>query len=90
MKSPEFGHLLNVRDFDLNTPLHLAALHWQFLVLLLLARDGRVDLKLVNERNMTALDVVEEDMKEKDAPLRKVWPFTPLSWVIIHCKLLYK
>ncbi|XP_056171588.1 protein ACCELERATED CELL DEATH 6-like [Syzygium oleosum] len=71
MKSPEFGHLLNVRDFDLNTPLHLAALHCQPLVLLLLARDGRVDLKLVNERNMTALDVVEENMKEKDAPLRK-------------------
>ncbi|XP_010038653.2 protein ACCELERATED CELL DEATH 6-like [Eucalyptus grandis] len=70
-KSPKFGHLINARNFDGNTPLHLAALHWQPSILLLLARDGRVDLKLLNNGNMTALDVVEEDMKETDAPLRK-------------------
>lgn len=71
LKSPEFDHLINVRNFDGNTPLHLAALHWQPSILLLLARDERVDLKLLNNGNMTALDVVEEDMKETDAPLRK-------------------
>lgn len=71
LKSPEFGHLINARDSKLNTPLHVAALHWQPSVLLLLARDGRIDLKLVNAKNMTALDVVEEDIKEVDAPLRK-------------------
>ncbi|XP_030520010.2 protein ACCELERATED CELL DEATH 6-like [Rhodamnia argentea] len=71
LKDPKFGHLVNARDSDMNTPLHLAALHWQASVLLLLARDRRVDLKLVNENNMTALDVVEQDMKGMDAPLRK-------------------
>ncbi|KAF8039211.1 hypothetical protein BT93_B1690 [Corymbia citriodora subsp. variegata] len=71
LKSPEFGHLINARDSNLNTPLHVAALHWQPSVLLLLARDQRANLKLVNKRNMTALDVVEEDIKEVDAPLRK-------------------
>ncbi|XP_056161030.1 protein ACCELERATED CELL DEATH 6-like [Syzygium oleosum] len=71
LKSPKFGHLINARDFDMNTPLHVAALHWQPSVLLLLARDRRVDLKLVNTNNMTALDVVEQDMKGMDAPLRK-------------------
>ncbi|KAK3404672.1 hypothetical protein EUGRSUZ_K00980 [Eucalyptus grandis] len=57
LKSPQFAHLINARDNFLNTPLHLAALHWQPSVLLLLARNGRVDHKLVNEDNMTALDV---------------------------------
>ncbi|KAF7849783.1 hypothetical protein BT93_L0285 [Corymbia citriodora subsp. variegata] len=57
LKNPKCDHLINARDLDLNTPLHLAALHWQPLVLLLLARDKRVDLKLVNVNNMTALDI---------------------------------
>ncbi|KAK3431235.1 hypothetical protein EUGRSUZ_E02709 [Eucalyptus grandis] len=59
LKNPKFGHLINARDFEMNTPLHLAALHWQPSVLLLLARDSRVDLKLVDMNNMTALDVVD-------------------------------
>ncbi|XP_048131511.1 protein ACCELERATED CELL DEATH 6-like [Rhodamnia argentea] len=71
LKDPKFGHLVNARDSDMNTPLHLAALNWQPSVLLLLARDRRVDLKLVNKKNMTALDVVEQHMKGRDAPLRK-------------------
>ncbi|XP_030520123.2 protein ACCELERATED CELL DEATH 6-like [Rhodamnia argentea] len=71
LKDAEFGHLVNARDSDMNTPLHLAALHWRPSVLLLLAGDRRVDLKLVNKNNMTALDVVEQDMKGMDAPLRK-------------------
>ncbi|KAF7851814.1 hypothetical protein BT93_L2659 [Corymbia citriodora subsp. variegata] len=57
LKNPKCDHLINARDLDLNTPLHLAALHWQPSVLLLLARDKRVDLKLVNVNNMTALDI---------------------------------
>ncbi|KAF8029578.1 hypothetical protein BT93_E2099 [Corymbia citriodora subsp. variegata] len=71
LKNPKFNHLINARDFEMNTPLHLAALYWQPSVLLLLARDRRVDLNLVNMNNMTALDVVEQDMKGMDAPLRK-------------------
>ncbi|KAK3404668.1 hypothetical protein EUGRSUZ_K00975 [Eucalyptus grandis] len=78
LKSPKFSHLINARNFDGNTPLHLAALHWQPSILLLLARDGRVDLKLLNDKNMTALDVVEEDIKETDAPLRK-----KITWIIL-------
>ncbi|KAF8039212.1 hypothetical protein BT93_B1691 [Corymbia citriodora subsp. variegata] len=71
LKSPQFAHLINARDTNLNTPLHLAALSWQPSVLLLLARDGRVDLKLVNANNMTALDEVQEAIEEIDAPFRK-------------------
>ncbi|KAK3404118.1 hypothetical protein EUGRSUZ_K00462, partial [Eucalyptus grandis] len=56
LKSPKFGHLISARDFNGNTPLHLAALHCQPSVVLL-ARHRRVDLKLVNMNNMTAPDV---------------------------------
>ncbi|KAL3714934.1 hypothetical protein ACJRO7_006785 [Eucalyptus globulus] len=91
LKSPQFAHLINARDNSLNTPLHLAALHWQPSVLLLLARDGRVDHKLVNEDNMTALDVVEEAITEIDAPLRKrltriILAGTPRSRDLAICK----
>lgn len=83
LKSPKFGHLINVRDFDGNTPLHLAALYYQPTVLLL-ARDRRIDVKLVNKNNMTALDVVEQDIKAVDASIGKVRPFTLFSRLIIY------
>ncbi|KAK3404693.1 hypothetical protein EUGRSUZ_K01008 [Eucalyptus grandis] len=71
LKSPQFAHLINARNIHFKTPLHLVTLHWQPSVLLLLARDGRVDLKMVDADNMTALDVAEEGIEEIDAPLRK-------------------
>ncbi|XP_039160996.1 protein ACCELERATED CELL DEATH 6 [Eucalyptus grandis] len=74
LKSPQFADLINARDIYLNTPLHLATLHWQPSVLLLLSRDGRVDLKLVNADGKTALDVAEEAITEIDAPLQKSEP----------------
>ncbi|KAK3404127.1 hypothetical protein EUGRSUZ_K00474 [Eucalyptus grandis] len=56
LDNPNFGHLINARDLEGNTPLHVAVLHYHPSVLLL-ARDRRINLSLVNYNNMTALDV---------------------------------
>ncbi|KAK3404196.1 hypothetical protein EUGRSUZ_K00058 [Eucalyptus grandis] len=56
LSNPNFSHLINARDLEGNTPLHVTAMHYQPSVLLL-ARDRRIDPSLVNNNNMTALDV---------------------------------
>ncbi|KAL3727256.1 hypothetical protein ACJRO7_032054 [Eucalyptus globulus] len=68
----ELEKLINVKDKEGNTPLHLATLQWQPEVLLSLTRDNRVDLKLVNNGNLTALDIVDEQLKKVDAPLQQI------------------
>ncbi|KAF8010566.1 hypothetical protein BT93_J1261 [Corymbia citriodora subsp. variegata] len=71
LSNPELEELINVKDKEGNTPLHLATLQWQPEVLLSLTRDNKVDLKLVNNSNLTALDIVDEQLKKIDAPLHQ-------------------
>ncbi|KAF8008327.1 hypothetical protein BT93_K2106 [Corymbia citriodora subsp. variegata] len=82
LKSPKFGHLINARDFAGNTPLHLAASHCQPSLVLLL-QDGGVDKKLVNNDNMTVLDVVvrdlDRDMKVGRPPFGKWFTWVNLA-----------
>ncbi|KAJ7981452.1 Protein ACCELERATED CELL DEATH 6-like [Quillaja saponaria] len=59
LKSPELEMLLNEKDEDGNTPLHLAAMHWHPKVVSSLTWDNRISLKIVNDDGMTALDVSE-------------------------------
>ncbi|KAK3404199.1 hypothetical protein EUGRSUZ_K00061 [Eucalyptus grandis] len=82
LKSPKFDHLINARDVMGNTPLHLAALYYQPSVVLL-ARDRRVDVNLVNDKNMTALDVVEDDMELFDAAFKKVYSEITNTWALV-------
>ncbi|KAF8008280.1 hypothetical protein BT93_K2069 [Corymbia citriodora subsp. variegata] len=81
LKSSKFDHLINARDSEGNTPLHLAASHYQPSLVLLL-RDERVDKKLVNNDNMTVRDVVvrdiDRDMKVGHPPFGK-W----FTWVYL-------
>ncbi|XP_056173323.1 protein ACCELERATED CELL DEATH 6-like isoform X2 [Syzygium oleosum] len=69
--NPELEKLINAKDKEGNTPLHVATLQWQPDVLLSLTRDNRVNLKLVNNGNLTALDIVDAQLKKIDAPLHQ-------------------
>ncbi|KAI6693231.1 hypothetical protein NL676_020941 [Syzygium grande] len=68
---PKLEKLLNAKDQEGNTPLHVATKKWQYEVLLFLTRDKRVDLKLVNHRNLTALDIVDAYLTVIDAPIHQ-------------------
>ena len=52
-------HLLNARDENGNTPLQLAALAGQGNVLFMLLNDARVNKRVVNNANLTTLDIVQ-------------------------------
>ncbi|KAI6672978.1 hypothetical protein NL676_000884 [Syzygium grande] len=55
-----FKKLANSKDVDGNTPLHLASMHNHCPVMLYLTRDGRSDLGLLNNDQLTALDAAME------------------------------
>lgn len=71
LKTPGLESLLNEKDKDGNTPLHLAAINWHPKVVTSLTWDRRVNLNLVNNEGLTALEAAEEYM-EAMASYRKV------------------
>ncbi|KAF8007321.1 hypothetical protein BT93_K1350 [Corymbia citriodora subsp. variegata] len=66
--------LINERDNDGNTPLHLATLPWRPEALVHLVRDKRVDHKIVNNEWLTALDFAAEQARRTDARLQRRLP----------------
>ncbi|KAK3404671.1 hypothetical protein EUGRSUZ_K00979 [Eucalyptus grandis] len=52
--------LVNAKDVDGNTPLHLAAMHNHCKVMRSLTKDKRIDVQLQNNDGLTALDVAVE------------------------------
>ncbi|KAA8524416.1 hypothetical protein F0562_010860 [Nyssa sinensis] len=60
LKIPELENLINERDKDGNTALHLASKYGYPKVVSILTWDKRVCLELVNEEGMTALAVLED------------------------------
>ncbi|KAK2631730.1 hypothetical protein EUGRSUZ_L02507 [Eucalyptus grandis] len=77
LNNPKFNSLINARDLEGNTPLHVAVSHYQPSVLLL-ARDSKTDLSLVNHNNMTAVDMIERDIIASDDLISK-----SLIWTIL-------
>lgn len=72
LKMPELEKLINEKDEDGNTPLHLATVYGHPKVVGLLMRDARVNLKLVNNNRHTALDMAEDQMEMGLASFQKV------------------
>ncbi|GAB4824959.1 hypothetical protein Ancab_007831 [Ancistrocladus abbreviatus] len=57
LETPEFEGLVNQQDCDGNTPLHLAAMNCQTLIVYNMTNDKTVNLKIVNNEGLTALDL---------------------------------
>lgn len=63
LKRPELEMLINEKDADGNTPLHLATIYAHPKLVGILVRDTRVIPRLLNNNRQTALDIAEEQME---------------------------
>ncbi|XP_068499333.1 protein ACCELERATED CELL DEATH 6-like isoform X2 [Phaseolus vulgaris] len=71
----EVKDMINGKDCDGNTPLHLAASHYRPKIVQALTWDTRVDLHCLNNNNQTALDAFEQFKQENNPPFpqRLTW-----------------
>ncbi|ESW21156.1 hypothetical protein PHAVU_005G046600 [Phaseolus vulgaris] len=71
----EVKDMINDKDCDGNTPLHLAASHSRPKIVQALTWDTKVDLHCLNNNNQTALDVFEQFRQENNPPFpqRLTW-----------------
>ena len=63
LSTPALRKLINMKDKNGNVPLHLASREGHPRIVSALTWDKRVDVKIVNNEGMTALDVAEYYMK---------------------------
>ncbi|PON83203.1 Transmembrane protein [Trema orientale] len=54
-----FNYLINEKDDQGNTVLHLAAIHGRYLILRRLASDKRLDKGAINKDGMTVVDIIQ-------------------------------
>ncbi|KAL1564565.1 protein ACCELERATED CELL DEATH 6-like [Salvia divinorum] len=66
LRNPHLHELINMTDEAGNTPLHLATRHWHPMAVRDFTWDKRVDIAIINDDGMTALDVAEYHMQLKD------------------------
>ncbi|GMG98589.1 hypothetical protein Nepgr_000429 [Nepenthes gracilis] len=60
LKNHALGFLINCRDLDGNTALHLAAIKSNALIVSTMVQDMRVDLEIINNEGLSVLNVVEQ------------------------------
>ncbi|GMG98586.1 hypothetical protein Nepgr_000426 [Nepenthes gracilis] len=59
LKNDALGLLINHRDLDENTRLHLAAIKKDAMIICTMAQDMRVNFKIVNNEGLTVLNVIK-------------------------------
>ncbi|KAK4280206.1 hypothetical protein QN277_011854 [Acacia crassicarpa] len=59
LEDPSLGIMINQKDINGNTPLHLATISWNPKIVHALTWDKRVDLSVLNNENQTTLDIAE-------------------------------
>lgn len=72
LKRPELEMLINEKDADGNTPLHLATIYAHPKLVGILVRDKRVISRLLNNNHQMALDIAEEHMEVGSVSIHKV------------------
>ncbi|KAI6702813.1 hypothetical protein NL676_011949 [Syzygium grande] len=93
LRMPNLEDLVNEQDTGGNTALHLAALHKQYILIYILARDKRVDRLAANKDHLTAVDIfsAHEEVGCQAAEVYHVlkgshgMPFYQ-DWVVEHVK----
>ncbi|XP_038877254.1 LOW QUALITY PROTEIN: ankyrin repeat-containing protein NPR4-like [Benincasa hispida] len=58
-----FRNLVNQKDIDGNTPLHVAAIVGDYVIVMMLAANGRVDKKIMNKAGFTTNDIIRLNSK---------------------------
>lgn len=83
LKNPELEMLINEKDCEGNTPLHLAVEMAHPKVVSILTWDSRVDLKLMNNEGMTAIDVALNCSNGQPSFRQVIFFLIPISTPII-------
>ncbi|XP_043695243.1 protein ACCELERATED CELL DEATH 6-like [Telopea speciosissima] len=73
----KFGKLINAKDINGNTPLHLATKNSHPKVVCILMRDN-VDMTIMNDEGLTALDIAEKKQMDDTISFPKVLTLTAL------------
>ncbi|KAK3404670.1 hypothetical protein EUGRSUZ_K00978 [Eucalyptus grandis] len=80
--------LVNSKDVDGNTPLHLASMHNHWEVMHFLTKDRGIDLQLRNNDGLTALDllgraisIVSGVRRTKDRDVPSLIESSPIEWI---------
>ncbi|XP_043714896.1 protein ACCELERATED CELL DEATH 6-like [Telopea speciosissima] len=81
LKNPMLEKLLNEKEKDGNTPLHLAAMAGHYKVVHVLTRDVRVNLCLKNYNKLTALNISEANRINKQGSHSTLKAKGDLTWM---------
>ncbi|XP_054802307.1 protein ACCELERATED CELL DEATH 6-like isoform X1 [Prosopis cineraria] len=78
LQHPKLEKLMNQKDNNGNTPLHMATLHWNPIIVHAFTWDKRIDLALLNKQNQTALDIADQWLDDNTSLAQR------LTWIALQ------